>query len=306
VNRSNDVISLTNVSNGLIQNCTIKNGYRGIKLSSCTNITIDDNTITNNSELGIGHFYSEYNNITNNNISLNGCNDSVTVGIGASIQGVSGVQQTGGQGIYMNPSRFVIISGNSIYHNKHDGIHVVNSHNITINDNCIYNNGPDKCLVSPTIQGPISYKIQQTGGQGIYMNPSHNITVYQNVIFNNSEYGVYILDGVNNTITYNDFIENNGVSSQAYDDESDPIHANIFSDNYWSDHSGSGNYTIDGGAGNSDSSPRTGTNTLTKTCPITITIPSEASPGFSFNVFILALFTIMLVVKKNPRFRKKE
>ena len=58
----------------------------------------------------------------------------------------------------------------------------------------------------PTIQGSISFKIQQTGGQGIYLDPSHNITIHQNAISRNSEYGVSIQEGKNNTITFNDFI----------------------------------------------------------------------------------------------------
>ncbi|MHA1945559.1 MAG: right-handed parallel beta-helix repeat-containing protein [Candidatus Hodarchaeales archaeon] len=300
---NHDVISLTNVTNGRIENCTIKNGISGIKLDSCTNITIDNNTIINNSELGIGHLNSQYNNITNNDISINGFNHSNPVGIGASIQGVSKVQQTGGQGVYLDPSKFVIVSGNSIHHNKHDGIHVVDSHNITINDNCINNNGLSVYSGSPTIQGPISYKIQQTGGQGVYLDPSHNITINQNVIMQNSEYGVWIDEGTNNTITFNDFIDNNGENSQANDNNTDTTYNNSFSNNYWSDYTGNGTdpYDIDGSANNTDNSPRT--SILTKTCPTTT---AGSTAGFSFNIIMLVLLTITLIVRKNPRFRRKE
>jgi parallel beta-helix repeat protein len=213
----------------------------------------------------------------------------------------------------MNPSKFVIVSGNSIHHNKHDGIHVVNSNNITINDNCINNNGPGACTVSQTIQGPISYKIQQTGGQGIYMDPSNNITIDHNVISDNSEYGVYIDDGKNNTITSNDFIDNHGGTNQSKDQNNDTIYKNSFSNNHWSDYTGDGTdpYYIDGSANNTDSSP-SNISILTKTCPTTPT-PLPPSPtttgaptdGFSFNVIMLVLLTITLIVRINPRFRKK-
>ncbi len=303
VDRSHDVISLTNVTNGKILNCTIKNGKDGIKLSSnCTNIVIDENIITNNSKMGIGHYNSSYNDITNNDISYSGCNYTSPVGIGASIEGVSRVQQTGGQGVYLDPSKFVIVSGNSIHHNNYDGIHVVNSTHITINDNCIYNNGPSECPVSPTIKGPISYKIQQTGGQGVYLDPSHNNTIDHNVFLENSEYGVYILEGVNNTITFNDFIDNNGVTSQACDNNTDPVYGNFFDNNYWSDYTEPSPYLIDGVANNNDSNPRTGTDTLTKTCTTTV----RGSAGFSFNVIMLVLLTVTLIVRKNPRFRRKK
>lgn len=306
-----DVISLLNVSNGLIEENLIKNGLHGIILNSgCRDIVIDENTIINNSNAGIGHINSFNNNITNNDISLSGFKYSTSGIASSNINSGSSIQQGGGQGVYLDPSNFTLISGNSIHHNEDDGITLEDSHNITIEDNCIYYNGFNVSSGSSTLRGPISYKIQQGGGQGVYLDPSHNNTIHLNIFFCNEQYGVWIEQGMNNTVTSNDFFTNNLTAVQARDDNTDPTYTNIFNDNFWSEYSSSNPYPIDGAANNNDSNPRD--TILTKICitgpcpPTTDTSTTNGSnaSSFSFNVLILSLLTVTLIVKKKPKFRR--
>jgi parallel beta-helix repeat protein len=85
---------------------------------------------------------------------------------------------------------------------------------------------------------------------------SKNNTISRNLIFDNVNYGLFITpsSSENNTVTWNNFINNNlgfpARTSQAHDEGT----TNTISNNYWEDWIGSGVYDIDGGA-NQDPTP---------------------------------------------------
>ena len=96
-------------------------------------------------------------------------------------------------------------------------------------------------------------------GYGIRIDLSVNNTIEYNLIADCGDYGIYLYENyylyytANNTIRYNTLHGNSHryTQSQAYDGGID----NLFINNYWSDWSGTGNYSIDGLANNFDLFP---------------------------------------------------
>ena len=186
----------------VIQNCTVHdcnyewrnwkhyeeyNRYKaGICLRNVTNVTIDSNTIVNNTNAGIRVQNSTHVDIMDNYISDNTK-----------------------YGIYVYPDQLVEppypeyvkninITNNTVIRNQ-EGIDIAEAFNCTVSGNTVRNNTK----------------------YGIYVCGNYNC-IYNNTIVNNSVYGMYLFNASHNIIFWNDFIDNNKTNSeypkhQAYD-----------------------------------------------------------------------------------------
>jgi len=119
------------------------------------------------------------------------------------------------------------------------------------------------------------------GGGGFDITSDNN-TVYYNNVYNNTEWGLYVYGDYNN-ITLNNFINNHigypdwsyRYSQATYEGST----SNITS-NFWSDWSGTGNYSLDGWDHNNDTSPLVSPipvfSSLTIHSPVTQTYASDS------------------------------
>lgn len=132
------------------------------------------------------------------------------------------------------------ISMNTVFDNSEAGIGIYsNNHHNNIFKNTVFNNG---------------------AGIGFQSNSVDNI-IQENLLYDNNGLGLYFSSSNSNTIRFNDFLGNT-----AADDSLN----NVFDQNYWSDWTGSGSYTIDGSAGNQDPSPLTN--------PYHLSVPTITEP----------------------------
>jgi basic membrane protein A len=189
----------------------LKIAIRGIWLINAPNGTIADNDIIDNKEFGIRIESSNNTVISSNKISNNL-----------------------GHGIWVGWSDEIIVKNNIISFNDWDSINLLNSQNFVISNNTIHDSPSSGILFENSDHNIISHNlIFNHGSSGVRLN------AWSGEINPESEY---------NTITFNDFFNNN---IGAVDECSN----NDFDQNYWSDWTGSGSYSISGSAGNRDLSP---------------------------------------------------
>ncbi|MHA1827833.1 MAG: NosD domain-containing protein [Candidatus Heimdallarchaeaceae archaeon] len=186
-------------------------------------------------------------------------------------------------GLYVYNSKNITISKNKIRSNKFGGVRVYNSDAIFFQKNTISNNLFSGTFFYSTKNSTIENNVLVETGiaittsrctnvnisentildgyQGIHIySNSEYINVQRNLIKSNIKYGITLISSNHSSVEYNAFIDNNKKgSSQAYDDG----YNNIFSNNYWSDHTNPDNdadgivdypYPISGGT-NKDSAP---------------------------------------------------
>jgi len=252
------VIRIQNKSSVDIINLTIRDGTYGIYIESSSNTTITNAAIRNNT-IGICLNVSDNITIINNEISGN------TIGVNIT-----------------NSSSNNTVVGNTITHNNNSGITVGYSFNNHVCNNTI-NNCPIGIKLFSSCYNDITSDMITEEGVGIsFMNSSHNRvfvnnisansiginlsfsshnTINKNTITNNSA-GIYAeLTSENNSIYYNNFINN---TESAFDDYNNTwYNTTLFNGNYWDDytghdinHDGVGDapYNISGGS-NNDSYP---------------------------------------------------
>jgi parallel beta-helix repeat protein len=192
-------ISLTNVTNGLIDNNEIQNCSIGIKLTSTENTTLSDNDVFHNIKDGINLTSSHYNVISNNTVHHNGGNPSgngiVLDPSNHNLIHNNSVYSNSINGLFMYNSLNATISNNNVSYNKKDGIHFEDTHNSTISDNFVHNNGGNP------------------SGNGIVLDPSNHNQIINNSVYNNSVNGIQINDSINVSIINNsiDFNKKNGI-----------------------------------------------------------------------------------------------
>jgi parallel beta-helix repeat protein len=209
-------INLTESTNVIIQNTTIKNFYYGIYLWRSSSNTITGNNIANNEE-GIYLWFSDYNSIVGNNVTNNQMGiDFVSSSTHNSIVENNLRGNWNGVVLYGYSSKNTVTRNNMA--NNNNGILLnYESHSNSISENTITNS---------------TYA-------GIWLSDSGNNIICANNIVNNS-YGVKLTSsfGLYNIFYHNDFIDN---VEQAYGDY---VSFNIWDDgylsggNYWSDYIG--------------------------------------------------------------------
>jgi len=205
-------ISLTNASNGVIENNTVVNAIRGIYIGSSginpSNITVTDNTFKNN-EGGIsgGSFYNC--NYTNNKIFDNTENGISFSGCSGNIISNNTIHDNGKYGIYIKNSTDTLVMNNSIANNK-AGIFISTGERITIYNNTIMGHigqgfagiGVGVNLGSSSSNLTSNTILNNTKGIDLYgIDPSN---VSKNIVVHNN-YSIYIGSPAKHSITENIF-----------------------------------------------------------------------------------------------------
>lgn len=187
---------------------TVPNGAGQIYLYNCTNVTIDDQNLFNNT-IGIITAYSSYLTIQNNiiynsrwGIIVDKDSSETTVTNNTMFNNYGDIQLWGA---YNN-----IVNFNALGDNSHYAIAFDAANNNIISNNTIF----------------------ETEMSGIILWGGTGNTITQNSFLNNVKCGVNLDDASNdNFVRFNDFFGNNLGGAQATDNGTN----NIFSYNYWSD-----------------------------------------------------------------------
>ena len=234
----------------LISNCNFNDNEYGIYHYSGSGNSFLNNTCDSNDEDGIW-IRTGLCNIVNNTCSSNQRNGILITGY-ENIVTDNTCNSNNDHGIYLDMSDKNIISNNTCDSNMENGMYIYASRYNSISNNTCRENG--EC--------------------GVKMEAQYSWNTYENtIIYNtfslNSNYGLSFDEYCNNNdIHHNGFINNNGITSQAFDDGlSNKWNSAHQRGNYWSDYSSrnpnAGNnrriwdtpYGIDGTAGSRDNYP---------------------------------------------------
>jgi parallel beta-helix repeat protein len=248
-------------------NCSLSGGIIGISLNNVTNSYISGNAIYSNSLRGI-EIFSSFNNVISTNKAYNNFRD----GIYQAASNHSAIfnntaYENGWDGIRFEPIFATgaicvnnTISANLLYKNAEDGIGLLNADSNIISDNTIYNNSWKGIRLDGSLGNNIknntiyinredgiwlqnsndtsimSNQVNDSLWAAIRLEPSsRNNTISYNALARSANEGVRISQTDNNTISWNNFINNGGGSAtQGFDDGKE----NIFKYNYWSDLTG--------------------------------------------------------------------
>lgn len=226
----------------IIRNNNISNCLHGIRLDYA-NTEIDNNTISDNEEVGIWIKYSSSSSIHDNIISRNNyfgiwCNSSPIITNNTIFDNYP-------CGIIVNGSCSPQIEKNIIYSHIYSGIHSQYDASPLVKHNLIFCHGHGGIIIdtsSPTIiNNTISYNIDLgdpdnqgvQGGNGIYSFNGSSPTIKNNIITNNISHGIFNIGGGTPTVSYNDLWENFlgnyfNVSPGTDDISQDPLFENVF------------------------------------------------------------------------------
>jgi parallel beta-helix repeat protein len=196
---------------------------------------ISGNICNNNGNNGIGLFSSYIGSSHNNTVSDNTCSFNSGPGIVVKDSDDNILSDNfcsnNECGIFLEGSNNNTISDNTCSSNLEWGIELCESNDNTIMGNTIHDNGDGILVEDSTGNQIIGNSIERNGGGGPLT-------------------GVHLTSGTTNTIiSGNTFIDNKPY--QAWDDGT----GNTWEGNCWSDYTPPGPYSIDGGAGSTDSSP---------------------------------------------------
>jgi len=188
-------LDLTASENNTISGNHIAYNTDGIAIENVNN-SIVENTITNNTNIGIFLYGAGYNNIIGNTIIDNNV------------------------GINIRTCMNNLITQNNVSHNHNAGISSFRSEKDVITNNSITDNGGNgietessmvSCIISEN-------EILNNGLNGFQMDWASNTTITKNRIQNNTENGIRVYESRNNTISKNDIDDNkaNGIYLQTY------------------------------------------------------------------------------------------
>ena len=243
----------TNISleNNVISNTT----YRGIFIEESNHVVLKNNDFNNNKRLSLYISKSNSSNIQENtlinneySIYLDSCNFSKVVNNTCSDNLVN---------IKLSYCSLSLISNNTSERNNNDII-LYSSSIIAIEHNTctgtgfrgIWLDNSENCIVK---NNTCHWKTN-----GLILDLSNSNLVYNNSFLDNHQYGVCLNTGENNSIYFNEFIDNSyGGIPQAYDDGVNNLWYNdsVNVGNYWSDWDELSPYLIDGSAGAYDLYP---------------------------------------------------
>ncbi|MFX0208305.1 MAG: nitrous oxide reductase family maturation protein NosD, partial [Candidatus Hodarchaeota archaeon] len=256
LNQYNHSICLWNVDSATVVNnlCT-NNDDIGIFLENCKATTIINNTCSHNL-YGICISNSNSTVLSNNTCRVNYIgiylfnSDSVAFYNNSCTQNIQGISLVNSEntilfdntcsqnflGFHLFNFGNTILMENTCTHNVEEGIKLYSSKNITLTNNTFAENN----------------------GVGVNLIASDECLIIWNMLAENKGVGVYLSSGCEtNQIHHNIFLNNKNGGTQACDKGT----SNFWFDksslkgNEWSDHTGIGEYLIDGSAGNSDPYP---------------------------------------------------
>ncbi len=251
---------LVNCTNVIVRDQILNSATAGLSLYSCTYSVVINNTCSNNDDDGINLRYSGSSTIVNNT-----CNSN-WVGIALEYSGSSAVENntctSNKMGISLYHSWSSTATKNTC-NNNWEGISLSSSSSATVTNNTCNNNIKCGIHLSSSDSSTIANNTCSNNNYGIILYGSGFCVVTYNLLQGNEVYGIYLHDiylgyyyvgyhyiySDNNLIHHNNFVDNNlGGTSQAYDSGSNNFWYDTVTQegNYWSDWSGTGNYSIDG------------------------------------------------------------
>ncbi len=227
---------LINCTNVIVRDQILNNATIGLFLYSCPSSVIINNTCNNNG-YGIRLYFSNSSTVANNTCSNNNRSDGIS--------------------LFFSDSSTV--ANNTCSNNHSEGISLHSSDSSTvINNTCSSNNLEGIYLSSSDSSTVINNTCNNNFNRGLVLGSSDCVVTY-NLIQENRCYGVYSTpSSENNLIHHNTFVDNNlGGTSQANDRGTNNLWFDTITleGNYWSDWSGTGNYSIDGDANSVDYFP---------------------------------------------------
>jgi parallel beta-helix repeat protein len=309
-----------------IENCLVYNSTNfGIHIDNVDNVTISNNTCIDNDGHGVYSSSSHYTNVINNILSSNGM-DGVFLDADSSYSNIinNTCNDNRYDGIYLVDSGYTLMANNTCLNNGFEGIDIDSSGSSTliknicndsregiaitssggsiINDNTCNNNNYRGIYL---VQSGSSIMVSNntcTGNHddGIGLTRSDGNSFIWNMLQDNQGYGIDVnYESDSNIIHHNTFINNSGEGSQAsdigvnnqwYDEIS-------LEGNFWSDYSGTGDYSISGSASNSDPYPLQMDETSTSDTGTN----GSSSPAFTYLLSLITLITSGLFLKKRRR-----
>jgi parallel beta-helix repeat protein len=215
-NRENTIID--GIGNSVVVNVTaddvvleefaIRNGDDGVDVYESSNVTIQNNMITNNL-FGIRLYLSSHNTVFENNVTANQIcgiflqysSSNIISGNNFTADNYAGIWIQ----LYSNSN---IISGNNIKANNIYGIRLESSSKSTILENNITNNFYYGISFGYSSDCSIVGNNITNNGYGASFNYfSNNNSIYENNIANN-RYGIHLYMSSNNTVYHNNFTDN--------------------------------------------------------------------------------------------------
>ncbi len=270
-------ISLSSSGSSTVANNTCSNNSDGIMLLSSGSSTVANNTCSNNYYRGIYLQYSGSSTVVNNSFTNCGLhiNDGTInaylsyavennwvngkkLGFCTNLDSTIISEPVYGQLILVNCNSVTV--RDQILNSATTGLFQYScTYSIIINNTCSNNSNFGILLSSSGSATVVNNTCSNNYWGGIYLWSSDFCVVTYNLLQENEVYGVYLLlSSDSNLIHHNTFVDNNlGGTSQAFDYCSDNFwyDTETLEGNYWSDWSGTGNYSIAGYASSIDLYP---------------------------------------------------
>ena len=234
----NPVYYLVNQT-GLIINSTLYPSIGYMALISCTQITVENLTLTGN---GQGVLFAYTKNSTIKNITATSNSEGVVL-YSSSNCSVSGNVATnnGADGISLYSSSNCSVSGNVATNNGADGIYLLgSSYDDVFNNNVSGNMWGSALFLRNSHYNNVAGNNASGGGIGISLYDSQNNSFVQNTIANNKDnfgFGIFVWNSSGNFIYYNSFI-NNKFQVVSVDSVNTWNRPYPYGGNNWSDYAG--------------------------------------------------------------------
>jgi parallel beta-helix repeat protein len=181
-------VGIINCTNIAVNDLTLSNNDYGVLLAFSKNLRIENVTVSSNDD-GIYLFSSSNNSITNNIVSNNR-----------------------GGGIYLASSSNSTIMDNTVSNNRGGGIYLSSSSNSTIMNNTVSNNVKGICLFYSSNNTLTNNAANSNYKYGVLVEYSSNNTIMNNSASNNDWFGNCLFFSSNNTLRNNNATNNdNGI-----------------------------------------------------------------------------------------------
>jgi parallel beta-helix repeat protein len=229
-------IKLDNTSNGtlILNNCSNTEQTGIILRNTCINNTIKFNELNFNQWYGIGG-YGLFENLTiaNNSISNNQRLGIYTTAFRFVEIANNTFQDNIEEGYFMTNSYNNTFYNNYFYSNSRHGLYLGgNSNNNTILDNIFESNTWNGIYLENNNDNFIlNNTFQSNSRSGLYLDNADDSKISNNKIFNNQDYGIHLDVNSENNLIFNNTIENIASIAQEYGIEIDTSNYNVIKEN---------------------------------------------------------------------------
>lgn len=271
------IMQIASANNRVFNNTIYRNGGHGIQFfDRAYNNTIYSNRIYNNDDAGIYCVKSSYNQLYNNTVWNN------TYGIHC----------------FFN-SYNTTISSNQVELNSYGIIIQLNCVNSSVSQNWVENNTNEGIIIHNNVfHCTVTNNSIISNIYGIKLSSSHNNTISYNEIGWNSNYSIFSTESDDNIIYMNNIINNGGLLSQAYDDQSSNQWSYDDKGNYWSDYLGTD--VNDDGIGDTPYYISGGLNT-TDDYPLMDQVSTSAPSVPEYSLMIILLTLVLFTIYRKPK-----